>query len=141
MRPVGFEPTGRGGAHDPRYAEFFHAFNAGSYYEAHDVLEPLWLETSGPDRDFYKALIQLAGAFHHLTLQSREPAHRIHGRRMAPAERLLRRSAELLAPYAPDHRGISVADVRALALEGAGVAASGTNPLVVGPPPRLREPR
>jgi predicted metal-dependent hydrolase len=52
---------------DPRYAGFFECFNAGEYYESHDVLEDLWLECRGAEQhEFYKALIQLAGAFVHL---------------------------------------------------------------------------
>jgi predicted metal-dependent hydrolase len=56
----------RGGDLDPRYLGYFDCFNRGLYYEAHEVLEDLWLEDRrGPDGDFYKGLIQLAGAFVH----------------------------------------------------------------------------
>ena len=52
---------------DPRYAGFFVLFNRQEFYEAHDVLEDLWLlDRAGANGDFYKGLIQLAGAFVHL---------------------------------------------------------------------------
>ena len=42
-------------------------FNSGEFYEAHDVLEDLWLEERETlNANFYKGLIQLAGAFVHL---------------------------------------------------------------------------
>jgi len=52
---------------DPHYLGFFECFNRQQFYEAHDVLEELWLDCRGGTLDeFYKALIQLAGAFVHL---------------------------------------------------------------------------
>lgn len=57
------------------YLGYFACFNQGLYYEAHDVLEEMWLpvrrETAG---DFYKGLIQLAGAFVHLQKDRLRPA-------------------------------------------------------------------
>ena len=52
---------------DPRYAGYFALFNQQKFYEAHDVLEDLWLtDRHGVNGNFYKGLIQLAGAFVHL---------------------------------------------------------------------------
>ncbi|MGB0582428.1 MAG: DUF309 domain-containing protein, partial [Limisphaerales bacterium] len=57
----------QGGVHDAHYLGFFECFNRQLFYEAHDVLEELWLECRKTEKDeFYKALIQLAGAFVHL---------------------------------------------------------------------------
>jgi predicted metal-dependent hydrolase len=65
----------RGQKLDARYLGFFQCFNRGLYFEAHDVLEELWLaERRGPDGDFYKGLIQLAGAFVHLQKGRLQPA-------------------------------------------------------------------
>lgn len=81
----------RGGLHDPRYLGFFSCFNQALYYEAHDVLEDLWLESRGQPLDlFYKALIQLAGAFVHLQ------KHRLH-----PAGSLFKLSNSYLIRFAP----------------------------------------
>ena len=46
------------------YLAYFECFNRQLYYEAHDVLEALWLvDKHTPNGAFYKGLIQLAGAF------------------------------------------------------------------------------
>ncbi|MCX7869257.1 MAG: DUF309 domain-containing protein [Terrimicrobiaceae bacterium] len=102
--------AGVGGC-DARYLAYFECFNSGMYYEAHDVLEDLWLSAKGPDFAFYKGLIQLAGAFVHLRKQRENPAHPIHGRRLAPAARLLRLAAANIRPFAPLHHRLSVARV------------------------------
>ena len=39
-------------------------FGAGEYWECHEVLEPIWLEASGLDREFYGGVILLAAALH-----------------------------------------------------------------------------
>jgi predicted metal-dependent hydrolase len=60
---------------DARYLAFFHCFNQRLYFEAHEVLEALWLGERGGPRDlFYKGLIQLAGAFVHVQKNRRGPA-------------------------------------------------------------------
>ncbi len=57
------------------YNEFFLAFNQQRYFEAHEVLEAIWLpRRQTPIADFYKGLIQLAGAFVHIQKDRREPA-------------------------------------------------------------------
>jgi uncharacterized protein len=53
-------------AYDKRYLEFFELFNEQEYYECHEVLEDLWMETSGKERPYYQGLIQTATAFYHL---------------------------------------------------------------------------
>ena len=55
----GIDPRGW----DVRFAAYFHHFNREDYYEAHDVLESLWLEGGRKARGaaFYQGLIQLAG--------------------------------------------------------------------------------
>lgn len=63
------------GKWDPRYWGYFKTFNEGRFYEAHDVLEDLWLECRATPLDtFYKSLIQLAGAFVHLQKSKQRPA-------------------------------------------------------------------
>jgi len=59
------------------------------YYEAHDVLEELWLvKKEDPLFLFYKGLIQLAGAFVHLKKS-----------KLNPAARLFRLAQKNLGPY------------------------------------------
>ncbi len=83
--------------HDPRYAGFFTLFDQGFYYEAHDLLEDLWLRSSCGDYFFYKGLIQAAGAFVHLQKN-----------RIAPALSLLALALKNLRPFRPTYRGLDV---------------------------------
>jgi uncharacterized protein len=65
----------RAGELDPRYTGYFELFNRRKFYEAHDVLENLWLkDRNGVNGSFYKGLIQLAGAFVHLQKNRLRPA-------------------------------------------------------------------
>ena len=60
---------------DPHYLGYFECFNRQLFFEAHEVLEELWLGERGRQDDrFYKGLIQLAGAFVHLQKLRTRPA-------------------------------------------------------------------
>lgn len=85
----------------PCYLGFFRCWNEQRYYEAHDVLEHLWLRTKTEDANYFKGLIQAAGGFVHLQKQYQRPEHPKDGRRMYPAVRLFRLAEKNLAPYAP----------------------------------------
>ena len=95
---------------DPRYLAFFQCFNDEHFFEAHEVLEPLWLEERGrPKAAFYKGLIQLAGAFVHLQKHFQHPLHAKHSKRLAPAVRLFRLAETNLAKFGRRHHGLDVA--------------------------------
>lgn len=93
----------------PFYRAFFHCWNERRYYEAHDVLEQLWLKTKSPDVDYFKGLIQAAGAFVHLQKQFEHPAHAKHRRRLLPAVRLFQLAEKNLSMFGPRHCGLDVA--------------------------------
>ena len=60
---------------DRHYTGFFELFNQQKFFEAHEVLEHIWLKDKhGPNGNFYKGLIQLAGAFVHLQKNRPQPA-------------------------------------------------------------------
>jgi hypothetical protein len=101
---------------DPCYLGYFECFNSGRYYEAHDVLEHLWLKEGrdAPDYTFYKGLIQLAGGFVHLRLQYLNPAHMKHSRRLHPARRLFLLAEANLIPYVPLRHGLELQPVLTL---------------------------
>lgn len=103
----------------PCYAGYFTCFNRGEYYEAHDVLEHLWLQCEDANEPFYKGLIQLAGAFVHLRKQFLRPDHPKDGRRLSPAARLFDLAATNLAPFAPRHMALDVTAVIDLAATNA----------------------
>lgn len=88
---------------DPCYQGYFLCFNDRRYYEAHDVLEHLWLRHRDENHAFYKGLIQLAGAFVHLQKQFLRPDHPKDGRRLRPAVRLFELARRNLEPYRPWH--------------------------------------
>jgi len=90
----------RGQDLDAHYLGFFDCFNRQLFYEAHDVLEELWLpHRHGPNGAFYKGLIQLAGAFVHLQKN-----------RLRPAAALFRLARRNLETY-PSHERLDVAAV------------------------------
>jgi hypothetical protein len=41
-------------------------FDAGLYFEVHELLEPYWLRAAGRERETLQGLIQVAVGFHHL---------------------------------------------------------------------------
>ncbi|PYI95813.1 MAG: hypothetical protein DME98_14810 [Verrucomicrobia bacterium] len=96
-------------ANHPFYRAFFRCWNEQRYYEAHDVLEQLWLKTKPRDADYFKGLIQAAGAFVHLQKRFEQPSHAKHGRRLPPAVRLFRLAERNLSNFTPRHYGLDVA--------------------------------
>jgi len=71
----------------PSYFEFIQLFNERHFFEAHEVLESLWREEKGSDRDFFQGLIQ---------------------KNLSGADRLMKTASAYLQPYAPSHYGIQV---------------------------------
>jgi len=74
-------------------------FNAGEYFAAHEVLEPLWRRATGTERLFYHGLIQAAVALHHVRRGNLRGARRL-------VERALARLADVPTPF----HGLDVAD-------------------------------
>lgn len=98
-------------ADHPFYRAYFRCWNDQCYYEAHDVLEHLWLNSDTEDDNFFKGLIQTAGAFVHLQKNFEHPTHAKHSRRLRPAVRLFELAEKNLAPFAPKHHALDVAAV------------------------------
>jgi Domain of unknown function (DUF309) len=103
------DPDPRDIVKHPFYRAFFHCWNEKRYYEAHDVLEQLWLKTKSADADYFKGLIQAAGAFVHLQKRFEYPLHAKHSKRLSPAVRLFRLAERNLSRFAPRHHGLDVA--------------------------------
>ena len=63
-------------------------FNAGSFFEAHEVLEEAWREASNPPsrRRHLRGLVQLAVAFHHQSRGNRAGARSVLERAMRNLE-------------------------------------------------------
>jgi hypothetical protein len=123
--------AGAGIAAHPYYRAFFRCWNEQRYYEAHDVLEQVWLNDpiTPDDAQYFKGLIQAAGAFVHLQKHYEHPAHPKHGRRLGPAVRLFRLAEKNLAPFGSQRHDLNLARFREmLARYRAAVEADGKNP-------------
>jgi predicted metal-dependent hydrolase len=89
---------------DRHYIGFFRCFNTQLYYEAHDVLEAVWLPIRGqPQAKFYQGLIQMAGGFVHLQKE-----------RLGPASRLFALALANFENYPTPHAGIDLEAIRHL---------------------------
>ena len=112
------------------YLGFFDCFNDQLFYEAHDVLEELWLpERHGPNGDFFKGLIQLAGAFVHLQKE-----------RLRPSATLFKLARINLLKYPAIHERLDVAEVLKLVEDWLGWLEGdefNVNPLRQRPAPKL----
>ena len=95
-------------ANHPFYRAFFRLWNEQRYYEAHDVLEQVWLNRDSDDDNFFKGLIQAAGAFVHLQKNFEHPTHAKHSRRLRPAVKLFELAEKNLSIFAPRHHALDV---------------------------------
>jgi predicted metal-dependent hydrolase len=115
---------------DARYLGYFECFNRQLFYEAHEVLEDLWLaDRRGPEGNFHKGLIQLAGAFVHLQKE-----------RLRPASALFKLAQANLGQYPSPHARLDLAEVLRLIAgwrRQIGDGGFAVNPLRSGNFPRL----
>lgn len=119
---------------DPHYLGYFDCFNRQEFYEAHDVLEELWLAggKTAANYSFHKGLIQLAGAFVHLQKD-----------RPGPAVALFNLADANLRKYPESHHGIDLKEVLGLIEDWrnrVGREPGAPNPLRSGSRPRLALP-
>jgi uncharacterized protein len=116
---------------DPHYLGYFDCFNHQLFFEAHEVLEHLWLRDKyGSNGAFYKGLIQLAGAFVHLQKN-----------RLQPAAALFKLACANFEKYPLLHEHLNLEAVRKLArkwLEDLERTQFGVNPLTSHTAPKLK---
>ena len=114
VRSLDSAPSG-GGSSQNYYAAYFQLWNAQKYYEAHDVLEQLWLvEKNAELGRFYQALIQAAGAFVHLQKNFQQPSHPKHSQRLPPATRLFELALRNLEDLPDEFQALDLARFREL---------------------------
>lgn len=120
----------RGQELDAHYLGYFECFNRELFFEAHDVLEELWLaDKTGPNYAFHKGLIQLAGAFVHLQKN-----------RLRPSAALFKLARTNLEKYPGVHERLDLTAVLALIADWlARLEAQDflVNPLMADNAPRL----
>lgn len=86
-------------------------FNAGFYYEAHEVWEELWFETgkTSPEGQFLQALIQLSAAELKNRLREEKPAKRL----LQSARKILLDLCEREGIIKNSYRGLSLKELLA----------------------------
>ncbi len=70
-------------------------FNDGSYWDCHETLEAVWLNTPYPLRFFYHSIIKAAVGLYHISRRNR------HGARVKLAD-----SVRLLRLFPPEYMGV-----------------------------------
>lgn len=85
----------------PRGVEGIAKFNAGEYYKQHDLFEAQWVETEGPVRDLYRAILQVGVAY-----------YQIERGNLRGALKMLHRSAQWLAILPDVCQGVDVAQLK-----------------------------
>lgn len=72
----------------PQYLHAIELFNAQKFFECHEVLEEIWLASSGDERTLLQALIQCAAALHHLQHSNQKGALSVYRRAQQKLEDL-----------------------------------------------------
>lgn len=83
--------------YDPRYLAGIVLFNRGDFFEAHEVWEDLWMDTAGPDKQFFQGLIQVAVGLCHFCNGN------VRG-----AVKLYHSSRDYLSRYTSPHYGLNL---------------------------------
>jgi uncharacterized protein len=76
------------------------AFNAGDYFEAHELLEEAWMAEPGEIRDLYRGILQVAVCYFHIIQQN-----------YTGAQKMYARSLKWLTKWQPDCRGVRVTEL------------------------------
>lgn len=82
-------------------ADGLRCYRGQEFFLAHEHWESVWLLCQEPEKSFVQALIQMAGAFHHLQRNNARGA-----------TSLLRRSLRRLEPYPALFESVEVASLR-----------------------------
>jgi uncharacterized protein len=114
---------------DPRFLQGIAHFNAGEFFEAHEVWEELWMECPSAERRFVQALIQAAVAVYHYNRGNH-----------AGASRLFHSGRRYMEPYRPAYMGLAVADFWAKMETYLGPALTGHATPAVPPPTIVLHP-
>lgn len=84
---------------DEKLKEAISLFNRREYFESHTILETMWQEASGDDKNFYECLIRFATGLH----------LRFNRRNRQGAINLLTQGMMKIENYRPTYLGIDVA--------------------------------
>lgn len=76
------------GIYPSQYVQGIEHFNAGRYFDAHEVWEEIWLRSSGETKLFYQTLIQAAVGLHHYERGNSRGARGMHANVVEKLKRL-----------------------------------------------------
>lgn len=82
---------------DRRYQRAIELFNEREFFACHDVLEDIWAETLGTERNFYQGLIHAAVSLFHF-----------EGGNLGGARKMYNSTVRYLTPYRPRFQGIDL---------------------------------
>ena len=68
------------GAVHPAAIRGMHLFEAGEYWQAHEELEDAWKDETGPVRELYRAILQAAVVYLHITRCNYKGTVKVYGR-------------------------------------------------------------
>lgn len=77
-------------------------FNAGEFYQQHDLFEELWMQTESPVRELYRAILQVGVGY-----------YQIQRKNYRGALKMLLRSVQWLSGLPDECQGVDVAQLRA----------------------------
>jgi uncharacterized protein len=89
------------GSLHPEALEGIRYFNHGHFFEAHEALEAAWRQETGPVRELYRGILQVAVAYYHLQRGNLVGAHK-----------LFQRCKKWLDPFPDTCRGVDIAQLR-----------------------------
>ena len=91
-----------GDAEDDRFEQGLALFNAGRFFECHEVWEEVWKRSSGGEKLFYQGLIQAAVALLHAERGN-----------MRGAASTWAKARQKLEPLPSEHMGLALGEFRA----------------------------
>jgi len=80
MRGLSVKVSDCAGVVHPAAIKGMEAFNAGKYWLAHENLEEAWMEETGTVRELYRAILQTAVIYLHITRANYNGAIKVYGR-------------------------------------------------------------
>ncbi|HVB78558.1 MAG TPA: DUF309 domain-containing protein [Candidatus Binataceae bacterium] len=106
------------------WAEGIELFNAGRFFDCHEVWEEVWKRTDGAEKLFYQGMIQAAVAI-------------LHAQRGNPrgARSTWDKARAKLDPLPAEHMGIALGELRDAVAAFVACARAGHPP---APPPQIR---
>ena len=85
----------------PQVIEGLELYNAGEYFECHEVLENAWRAEKGPVRELYRGILQVAVGYYHIRRGN-----------YVGALKMFKRCRRWLAPFPDTCQGINLARLR-----------------------------